>query len=155
MIGDTQTLAPQISDPIAGVSDPMAALLGQMQERDPALALIAKMLVARQTAAEATDAPVVRQDDEQLLSELEFVTAELRQARAQLALIAAALGACERCWGTDSTCRTCLGAGEPGSFAPDEALFADVVLPAARRYRRLPVRPTRHQHTATQGGNHV
>jgi hypothetical protein len=45
--------------------------------------------------------------------------------------LAAALGACD-CWGQDSDCPTCGGAGGPGWAQPDALLFARHVQPAVR-----------------------
>lgn len=47
-------------------------------------------------------------------------------------LLAAALGACE-CWGQDSECGLCGGAGTPGWTTPDQQLFEEYVMPAVRR----------------------
>ncbi|MFC9683613.1 hypothetical protein [Streptomyces sp. NPDC056948] len=36
--------------------------------------------------------------------------------------LAAKLGCCARCWGTDAACATCAGHGSPGHFPPDPQL---------------------------------
>ena len=51
---------------------------------------------------------------------------ELRRRDSELA---AALGACD-CWGADSACPACRGAGTAGWVTPDEQLFATYVQPA-------------------------
>lgn len=47
-------------------------------------------------------------------------------------LLAAALGACE-CWGQDSKCETCFGAGSAGWVLPDQLLYKEYVGPATER----------------------
>lgn len=51
--------------------------------------------------------------------------------------LASALGACCVCWGGDENCETCKGSGECGSQEPDQALFAELILPAVRRMRKV------------------
>jgi hypothetical protein len=46
------------------------------------------------------------------------------------ALLAAALGACDNCWGTRVDCPVCDGAGTPGWVLPDPQLYATYVHPA-------------------------
>jgi hypothetical protein len=48
-------------------------------------------------------------------------------------VLAAALGACARCWGNDARCVICAGTGQPGSILPHRGLFARFVTPAVRR----------------------
>ena len=63
--------------------------------------------------------------------------AEVEALRNTSEVLADALGACSRCWGQDAACARCRGRGRPGGRAPDPALFAEYVLPALRRQRRL------------------
>jgi len=49
-------------------------------------------------------------------------------------LLAAALGACNNCWGTRADCPVCDGAGTPGWVLPDPQLFASYVHPAVRAF---------------------
>jgi hypothetical protein len=49
--------------------------------------------------------------------------------------LAAALGACD-CWGQESGCPVCDGAGGPGWLPPDRQLFAAYVYPAMRAVAR-------------------
>jgi hypothetical protein len=47
-------------------------------------------------------------------------------------ILAAALGACDNCWGEQSLCPVCQGVGLPGWILPDEQLYASFVHPAVR-----------------------
>jgi hypothetical protein len=47
-------------------------------------------------------------------------------------VLAAALGACDDCWGKNVDCPLCDGAGAPGWVLPDEQLYASYVYPAVR-----------------------
>lgn len=58
------------------------------------------------------------------------VQAERDELRRRNAVLAAALGACELCWGDDATCPSCGGNGAPGGSAVDAELFARYVRPA-------------------------
>ena len=72
--------------------------------------------------------------------------AELESLRAHNDRLAAALGACARCWGSDRDCHVCRGSGRSGASPPDRQLFRELVEPAihasqAQRERRM-VRPS-------------
>jgi hypothetical protein len=99
------------------------SLLGELAGDDPTLALMTKMLLESSAAAEPEPEP---QADEPDLGELE----ELRERNEALA---AALGACFACWGTDIFCMHCGGEGRPGTAQPDHRLFTQLVAPAAAR----------------------
>ncbi|MGL5859344.1 MAG: hypothetical protein ACRC35_13245 [Angustibacter sp.] len=58
---------------------------------------------------------------------------EVRRLRRQVHALAAALGACARCWGQDQGCPRCAGRGRSGARAPDPVLYHDLVSPAVRR----------------------
>ena len=60
---------------------------------------------------------------------------ELEGLREWNETLAAALGACPRCWGENIRCAGCQGRGSPGTEAPDRQLFATFVLPAVQRVR--------------------
>lgn len=61
--------------------------------------------------------------------------AELERLRNRNELVAAALGACDRCFGDDDSCPVCGGEGRPGWEPPDRRLFAEIVGPALERLR--------------------
>jgi hypothetical protein len=66
----------------------------------------------------------------------EGMRAELRWLREKNDEVTAALGACYLCWGENSQCEICGGAGGPGAFEPDQEKFSRLVTPALRRIRR-------------------
>jgi hypothetical protein len=51
-------------------------------------------------------------------------------------VLAAALGACNCCWGSTSDCPICAGAGAPGWILPEEQLYIAYVDPAIRAFTR-------------------
>lgn len=72
--------------------------------------------------------------------------------------LAAALGACPKCWGGDDHCDACDGDGAPGAAAPDHHLFNELILPAVRRInqtrRARPNLAERSQNPATKEVQH-
>ncbi len=83
------------------------SLLSELAGDDPALALMTKLVL--EGGASEIDPPPPTDTD---LGELE----ELRERNEALA---AALGACFACWGTDIFCTHCGGEGRPGAAAPE------------------------------------
>jgi hypothetical protein len=71
-----------------------------------------------------------------LARKVEAIYVELQDLRVNNEALAAALGACSRCWGTDPRCAGCGGRGRPGGFPPDRELFAYFVAPAIETYER-------------------
>lgn len=65
---------------------------------------------------------------------------ELDELRDRNDTIAAALGACYRCWGEEPDCPVCHGHGRPGSEPPDRRLFNHYIAPALQRIRAAPPR---------------
>jgi hypothetical protein len=51
-------------------------------------------------------------------------------------VLAAALGACNCCWGSNFDCPVCAGAGAPGWIQPEEQLYIAYVDPAIRAFTR-------------------
>jgi hypothetical protein len=102
-------------------ADPVRELLAQMGESDPRLRLLAQLVQAR-AAAESARAP---QQAEQAEPELRLrrLQGAYLELRGQYLRVAAALGACPRCWGEDPRCRDCGGAGASGLLAPDHELL--------------------------------
>lgn len=72
-------------------------------------------------------------DDDLRRMDLQRLREELRDLREVNDTVAAALGACRRCWGGDAACEECGGRGKSGSTAPDMRLFDRLVVPAVRR----------------------
>jgi len=125
--------------------DPMQAIL-QQYGADPRVRLITQLLQAR---ASAPKAPTV----EELERRIERMRRAHDELRAQYLRVAAALGACARCWGDDPRCRECGGAGASGFFEPDRELFLCYVLPALRRvHAQAGARGTSRAQGAHQAG---
>jgi len=130
--------APAVDGPIGTIGmmepnvDPMQTILQQYGD-DPRVRLIVQLLQARAQMPSPSRTP------EDTIAELERRNERLRRAhlelREQYLRLAAALGACARCWGDDPRCRECGGAGASGFFEPDRELFLCYVLPAVRRVR--------------------
>lgn len=64
---------------------------------------------------------------------LERLYDEVEELRLRVRTLAAALGACARCWGEDPGCPRCAGRGRPGGRRPDALLYHEYVTPAVRR----------------------
>lgn len=73
--------------------------------------------------------------------EIARVSGELAQLSRRNEELAAALGACPQCWGTDDACDVCAGHGRPGSAPPVREDFDRYVSPVLRRLRPA-ARPT-------------
>jgi hypothetical protein len=139
-----------------GGVDPMSLMLSQLggQPNDPKMALLAKLLEQRRTPEAEADAdaepePETVQVRENLVrDEVERRTRELRALakkmyreltvlRERNDTLAAALGACHLCFGSDPMCEECSGRGVPGSLVPEPAAYRDYVLPAVQRVRAI------------------
>jgi hypothetical protein len=129
-----------------------ADVLGQLDEDDPSRALLATLLLQRQTAESEVEQPEeerwpeegageIPPSERRLLRKLEHVREEVRCLEERNDAFAAAVGACYLCWGNDPACDVCGGSGRPGFFAPDAALFGDLVAPALQHLRRRPREP--------------
>lgn len=148
---------------LGGATPDAGELLAQLERDDPRMAAICRLMTQRR--AEAIDAPPVeapREQDDAELDALRDAHARLRRLlsamrrdldrlRDRNAMAAAALGACEACWGRDPGCPHCDGRGRPGAEEPDVALYARLVAPAVRRLARdaqaprvaMPLQPDR------------
>ncbi|WP_182113875.1 MULTISPECIES: hypothetical protein [unclassified Actinotalea] len=122
-----------------------AALLAERTGRDGAAGAVADV-------SGPDDPP----GDEDVGAVLERVAGRLAVVRGQrdaavqlLRQLAARLGCCQRCWGTDPTCSTCAGAGSPGHFRPDPQLAAWIA-PALARLDPAP--PPQDQAAAPAAG---
>lgn len=131
-------------------------LIARLEEKDPTLAMIAQQLMQpkeNQDAAESKIVDVAEYDDidvdderaraeelgrafHRLRQKVDVMYSELEQLRERNDSLAAALGACYLCWGTDPLCEVCGGAGRTGAFEPDREMFVELVIPAVRRLRR-------------------
>lgn len=122
-----------------------AALLAQLGDADPTVALLMNAMLQRQSVqqpqaveqepwpGEGGLAVETSQSERRLLRRLEHLAAELHVLQARNDAVSAALGACYVCWGDDPACEVCGGRGSPGFFDPDESLFAELIAPAVDR----------------------
>jgi len=133
------------------------ALLAQMAEENPSVALLAKYFNQRQEqvnreAAEPENTALPEYSDQlqrahadtvetaeamrELRERIAALYAELEMLRERNDSLAMALGACALCWGDDVLCPVCAGAGQAGFSPPDRKLFAQYVAPALRHFRK-------------------
>lgn len=162
---DLHDAPPLLQDPaaLAGAlgGDPMSLLMSQLGASNPQAAMMLRMIEERNRARateheqeerqEAEAAAAQRAQDLQELKEtVERACAELDVLRTRHDALAAALGACHLCFGTDPLCQECHGRGIPGARAPEPTAFRTYVLPAIRRARAIDARrqqshPPQHQ----------
>lgn len=121
-----------------------ATLLAQLGQDDPRMAALCRFFVERQaqaaqappdTAASPVDGDVLAQLEarlERLRGIARAMKAELHVLRDRDAMLAAALGACDACWGRDAGCGQCAGRGHTGASLPDAPLYARFIAPAVR-----------------------
>lgn len=128
------------------------ALLSQLDSSDPTVALLAQFLANRNaetTDSDSDDRPSPEEWEQmqqqldklsiaqrRLQSRLEILTLELEALQLRNDTLAAAMGACYLCWGTDPHCSFCRGKGLPGTFPLDIERFIELVVPAVRAYQR-------------------
>lgn len=144
----------------AGALPKAQDLLTQLGGADPRVRLIAQFMAQRQAqeledetlTEDEMDTEPARSSSEpdeaemhtselsravrQLRQKVESMYRELAELRNRNDALAAALGACYLCWGDDPECEICHGQGRTGSAIPDRKLFAQFVVPAARRLQR-------------------
>ncbi|MEA2561102.1 MAG: hypothetical protein QOH06_2606 [Acidobacteriota bacterium] len=127
-----------LSAQLAAHSDPTVRLLAEMWGRRE------EEKVAEEQAEPLPAVDPLDVDDLGLPGQLDARTLRRHVEHLELELgrlqeindtLAAALGACEVCWGDDPECETCRGRGGPGSLPPDRALFERLAMPAVRRLR--------------------
>jgi hypothetical protein len=75
-----------------------------------------------------------------LLEKLRLLRGELEELREWNEALAAALGACARCWSEDPNCPGCQGSGSPGAKMPNRPLFTAFVVPAVRRVQAAQIK---------------
>jgi len=103
------------------------ALLARINQRpadDPLREILGAMLAGGQREAQKS------QPDPQML--LRAARDALKVLQQRNSALAAALGGCAECWGTQADCPQCKGLGRPGWVTPDPAVFETWVSPAVR-----------------------
>jgi hypothetical protein len=124
--------------------DPLAELLAHREAE--LTRQLAQQLAQQEHRPDEGDGQQARQElIEALRERLDLLASELSAAHTLLDDLAAALGACPGCCGTEPTCRLCRGRGGTGFTAPDPDGFERLVVPAVRTYVRLRRPRTEHQ----------
>ena len=116
-----------MSDPskTVDISQLAGGRLGGRGTGDPRMAVLLEVLRGAVSEPEPCSAPPGAE------AMARAVLTERDQLRRRLTLLAAALGACDQCWGEDASCPACDGTGRPGSSPPHAELFDRYVRPAA------------------------
>lgn len=141
---------------------PTETMMSELFGNDPRAALIAQYLNKSQTEVEEEDDLILDTDDDlleqvpeeehesftseqapadeytlaQLFHIIEELKAENEEINELLDTLAAALGACHRCWGGLEACRICKGWGQPGWQLPEGKLFKELIVPSIQRWRK-------------------
>ena len=137
-----QKLLARLAGEQDGTNESVVDLIEQSLGDDPAAAPLLAALRKREAAAEEPAVvadPVTEPHDDAgpvAAEVLEQLWAEVEDLRLRNRTVAAALGACARCWGEDTGCRVCGGRGRPGGRTPDAVLYSELVEPAVRRRLR-------------------
>jgi len=135
---------------ITSSPDPMSLLLSQLQTQgssNPTSALLATLLQMRKPTEagcppaedpdQAEREAQAQQERERSFQELNGTVSrlygELDVLRKRNDELAAAIGACFLCFGSDPLCPECVGRGRPGSKLPDVSAYRKYVLPAIHR----------------------
>src|SRR5215212_1387361 len=145
----------------------MQALLAQADSADPRLLLLTTLLARPQPTEAKWTTEEVPEDSygwethkpisamgysgevasspnehqgHRLLEKLRLLRGELEELREWNEALAAALGACARCWGEDPSCPGCQGLGSPGAEMPNRPLFTAFVVPAVRRVQAAQIK---------------
>jgi hypothetical protein len=136
----TDTLQQLLLARLAGEGDdgpPLSDLLEQQLGDNPQLGPVLAALRRREGAARQEEAAdPVDEPGPMAADVLERLYAEVEELRLRNRTVAAALGACPRCWGEEHDCPVCRGRGRPGGRAPDSVLYHELVEPAVRRRAR-------------------
>lgn len=156
----------------SGATDPMSLLLSQISANasdNPTVGMLTSFLQRRDPSPapevdeEAQAEAEARLDD--LNTMVDKLYAEVEALRSRSVELAAALGACFVCFGSDLLCPRCGGRGRPGSRPPKPEAYRAYVVPAVTRVRRIaeaerrdnlpPPRPVRPpaDHYSDQGAN--
>jgi DnaJ-class molecular chaperone len=107
-------------------------LLTTIGNNDPRLKIFADFIKKQQRPAITNNVQTSSESKRSLRLEKENMLLQER-----IDILAAALGACSFCWGTDSTCQNCRGEGSVGSRYPVRDAYVRYVLPVVVRYGTL------------------
>jgi hypothetical protein len=137
---DTNALLQSLA---SGATDPLSLLLSQISANAPndlSVGMMSSLLQRRDPPAPEVDEEAKAEAAarlEELSSMVEKLYAEVETLRSRSVVIAAALGACYVCFGTDLLCPHCSGRGRPGSRPPRPEAYRAYVAPAVMRVRRI------------------
>lgn len=111
-------------------------LIQMLTEQNPQLAPLLAMMGKNQeeTDDDKGEEMIValkkeRYRRKKLQSKIHALMEEAKMMDTLLDELAASLGACPSCWGSDEECGYCVGNGLPGAFSPDKRLFETYVMP--------------------------
>lgn len=127
----------RLRDALSGGNGGIATLLAD--HPDPTVRLISEIWAHRaqseppEPEAEPTAASEHPPTGQRVFRRIARLEQELKHIGDFTDALAAALGACSRCWGNDSVCPRCTGLGAPGYGVPDRALFSRFIAPAVHR----------------------
>jgi hypothetical protein len=154
------------ADPVAllqtissGATDPTSLVLSQLgglAQDNPGMAMLLGLLGRHTSAKEAEAQPKEDEEDAQLAAQraeaarhetarylcemketVKDLYAELKILRERNDKVAAAVGACYVCFGSDPFCEECGGRGSPGSRLSEPAAYREYVLPAVLRVQKM------------------
>lgn len=143
-------------------------LIAEHADSNPQAKMLMQVLARRQQVESTAEGREEEDDDSSIIVEgiprrerysahesweTKQMRAELDELRERNELMAAALGACHVCWGTDRDCPECRGRGRPGAGRPDMELFKQIVAPAVRRVRAEMNRIQRFSKGENKGGS--
>ena len=118
-----------------GTTDPLSLIMSQiggLAPDNPVGAMLSRLLDQRRASAAEVESETRDAEAEQAAAR-----AELESLRARNDALAAGLGACYLCFGSDPACQVCGGRGIPGSRPPEPAAYRMYVLPAVQRVRMI------------------
>jgi hypothetical protein len=126
-------------------------LMDQMGIADPRMRMLAQFMQNQGGPSSPRPEGLLNEDRQAKIRQARAHYERLKDENAVLRerndCLAAALGACPRCWGEAPDCVTCRGEGTPGAYVPDADAFATYVLPAVRA-----IQVTRRVKPAEPGG---
>ncbi len=78
----------------------------------------------------------IKKINQKLFTIVEGLKSQLEHELLQNDNLAKAIGACTECFGENSECPDCFGAGKPGSNVPDFILYNKFINPAIIKYNK-------------------
>jgi len=119
----------------------METLIQQMATDNPKLLAVMQMMKQQQSSnqkspSNSIDISVLLKKERckrrKLMQQYQALVQGAEAIEGLLDELAAGLGACPSCWGTNVECSMCEGNGKPGAYQPDKELFQHYVLPVLK-----------------------